>query len=151
MHPGYMTDWQQPFMVLFTQANGLSVLHETVFEERLQYTEYLNRMGARISLSSKCLGELPCRYKNKNYVHSAIIQGPTALSGCNFRLPTDIRAGMCLVIAGLVARGETKLANIHEIQRKYDNLVPKLKEMGADISLADEAFVETPLTEGVRT
>ena len=144
VHPGYMTDWQQPFMVLFTQANGISVLHETVFEERLQYTEFLNRMGARISLSSKCLGELPCRYKNKNYVHSAIIQGATPLTGCNFRLPTDIRAGMCLVIAGLVASGETRLANIREIQRKYDNLVPKLNEMGADITLEDDAqFVET--------
>ena len=102
-------------------------------------------MGARITLSSKCLGELPCRYKNRNYVHSAIIQGPTPLHACNFRLPTDIRAGKCLVIAALVAQGETRLANIHEIQRKYDNLVPKLKEMGGDITLTDAEFVETPL------
>jgi UDP-N-acetylglucosamine 1-carboxyvinyltransferase len=140
VHPGFMTDWQQPFMVLFTQASGISVLHETVFEERLQYTDYLNHMGASITVSSKCLGEVPCRYRNSNHIHSAIIQGPTPLYGRNFRLPTDIRAGMCLVIAALVARGKTRLANIHEIQRKYDNLVPKLQAMGADIRIQEGIF-----------
>ena len=69
-------------------------------------------------------------------MHSAIIQGPTKLTAHDFKLPTDIRAGMCLVVAGLVAEGETRLSNIQELQRKYDNLVPKLQAMGADISLA---------------
>lgn len=135
VHPGFMTDWQQPFMVLFTQAEGTSVLHETIFEDRLGYTAFLNQMGANISLFSCCLGEAPCRFKNRNFVHSAIIQGPTALRGGEFRLPTDIRAGMCLVVAGLVAEGETRLSNIQELQRKYDHLVPKLKAMGADVEL----------------
>lgn len=135
VHPGFMTDWQQPFMVLFTQAQGVSVLHETVFEERLKYTDYLNAMGAKITVSEKCLGEVACRFKNRNFIHSAIVQGPTPLMARDFVLPTDIRAGKCLVVAGLVANGTTRLSNIQELERKYDNLVPKLKEMGADISL----------------
>jgi UDP-N-acetylglucosamine 1-carboxyvinyltransferase len=136
VHPGFMTDWQQPFMVLFTQAQGTSILHETIFEDRLGYTNLLRQMGANISLFSCCLGEAPCRFRGKNYEHSAIIQGPTPLTGGKFRLPTDIRAGMCLVVAGLVASGTTELTNIQELQRKYDNLVPKLLSMGADISLS---------------
>jgi UDP-N-acetylglucosamine 1-carboxyvinyltransferase len=135
VHPGFMTDWQQPFMVLFTQADGTSILHETIFEDRLSYTQFLNQMGAKISLFSCCLGEAPCRFKNRNFVHSAIIQGPTPLHGGQFKLPTDIRAGMCLVVAGLVAKGETRLSNIQELQRKYDHLVPKLQAMGADVQL----------------
>lgn len=133
VHPGFMTDWQQPFMVLFTQAEGVSILHETVFEERLGYTSFLNSMGANIHVTSKCLGESPCRFRNHNFVHSAIIQGPTRLQARDFELPTDIRAGKCLVVAGLVAEGVTHLSNIHELTRKYDNLVPKLQAMGAEI------------------
>ncbi|MGE0173442.1 MAG: UDP-N-acetylglucosamine 1-carboxyvinyltransferase [Oligoflexales bacterium] len=133
--PGFMTDWQQPFMVLFTQASGISIMHETVFEERLGYTEFLNQMGAQITVSQKCLGEVPCRFRHRNFVHSAIIQGSTPLVGNNFTLPTDIRAGKCLVIAGLAAQGETRLTNIKELKRKYDNLVPKLRQMGAEIEI----------------
>jgi UDP-N-acetylglucosamine 1-carboxyvinyltransferase len=137
VHPGFMTDWQQPFMVLFTQAAGMSVLHETIFEDRLGYTHDLVKMGARVSLFSTCFGDAYCRFRNKNHVHSAIIQGPTPLRGADFVLPTDIRAGMCLVIAGLVAEGTTRLSNVQELQRKYDNLVPKLLALGADIRLVD--------------
>ena len=135
VHPGFMTDWQQPFMVLFTQAQGISLLHETVFEERLGYTKYLNEMGAKITLSNKCLGEYPCRFRNHNYVHSAIIEGGTPLEGRDFALPTDIRAGKCLVVAGLTASGTTHLSNIRELERKYDNLVPKLQDMGGQIEI----------------
>lgn len=138
VHPGFMTDWQQPFMVLFTQAQGISLLHETVFEERLGYTKYLNEMGARITLSNKCLGEYPCRFRNHNYTHSAIIEGGTPLEGRDFALPTDIRAGKCLVVAGLTAEGTTHLSNIRELERKYDNLVPKLQDMGALIEIINE-------------
>jgi len=94
-------------------------------------------MGANITLFSSCLGEAACRFKHKNHVHSAVIQGATPLHGGNFALPTDIRAGMCLVVAGLVAEGRTQLSNIQELQRKYDDLVPKLISMGADIRLID--------------
>jgi UDP-N-acetylglucosamine 1-carboxyvinyltransferase len=147
VHPGFMTDWQQPFMVLFTQADGTSILHETIFEDRLSYTHFLNAMGAKITVFSSCLGEAPCRFKNKNHMHSAIIQGPTPLCGGRFKIPTDIRAGMSLVIAGLVAEGHTYLSNIQELQRKYDNLVDKLRDMGADISVIEEYPRETILYE----
>lgn len=137
VHPGFMTDWQQPFMVLFTQADGVSVLHETIFENRLAYTHFLQEMGANIHLFSTCLGEVPCRFRNQNHVHSAIIQGPTTLQARDFKLPTDIRAGMCLVVAGLVAEGTMRLSNVQELQRKYDRLVPKLQDMGADVRVVD--------------
>jgi len=135
VHPGFMTDWQQPFMVLFTQAKGVSILHETVFENRLGYTDFLNQMGAQIRLTTACLGETPCRFREKNFVHSAIIQGPTKLHAGKFALTKDIRAAKCLVIAGLVAEGVSEFSNLGELNRKYDHLVPKLQEMGADISL----------------
>ncbi len=135
VHPGFMTDWQQPFTVLFTQASGTSVLHETIFEDRLGYTRFLSKMGANITLFAKCLGEVPCRFRGRNHIHSAIIQGPTPLSAGEFALPTDIRAGMCLVVAGLVAQGTTRLSNIHELQRKYDHLVQKLSALGADVQV----------------
>jgi UDP-N-acetylglucosamine 1-carboxyvinyltransferase len=135
VHPGFMTDWQQPFTVLFTQATGTSVLHETIFEDRLGYTRFLSQMGANITLFAKCLGEVPCRFRGRNHIHSAIIQGPTKLSAGTFELPTDIRAGMCLVVAGLVAQGTTRLSNIHELQRKYDHLVQKLCALGADVTI----------------
>jgi UDP-N-acetylglucosamine 1-carboxyvinyltransferase len=135
VHPGFMTDWQQPFCVLFTQATGTSILHETIFEDRLGYTRFLSQMGANITLFAKCLGEVPCRFRGRNHIHSAIIQGPTQLRAGTFTLPTDIRAGMCLVVAGLVAEGTTRLSNIHELQRKYDHLVQKLCALGADVTV----------------
>ncbi len=142
VHPGFMTDWQQPFMVLFTQAQGISILHETIFEDRLTYTRYLNEMGANIYIHSACLGEAPCRFRNKNHAHSAIIYGPTPLHANEFRMPSDIRAAMCLVIAGLVAEGTTYLGNFFELQRKYDHLLDKLKQMGADVSIVErENFI----------
>ncbi len=138
VHPGFMTDWQQPFMVLFTQAQGISILHETIFEDRLGYTRYLNSMGADIHLHPTCLGEAPCRFKNKNHNHSAIIYGPTALNAASFRMPTDIRAAMCLVIAGLVANGTSYFSNLKELQRKYDNIVVKLRQLGADVEIVQK-------------
>lgn len=137
VHPGFMTDWQQPFMALFTQAQGVSVLHETIFEDRLRYTAYLNAMGANISLFPSCLGEAPCRFKNRNHAHSAIVQGPTPLVARDFKLPTDIRAAFCLIVAGLVAEGVTHLSNVQEVQRKYDSLLVKFRAMGADIDLVE--------------
>ena len=130
--------WQQPFTVLFTQAVGTSVLHETIFEDRLGYTRYLSKMGANITLFAKCLGEVPCRFRGRNHIHSAVIQGPTPLTAGEFELPTDIRAGMCLVVAGLVASGTTRLSNIHELERKYDHLIPKLCALGADVRVGSK-------------
>lgn len=91
-------------------------------------------MGANIHVHSACLGEAMCRFKNKNHAHSAIVYGPTKLTPKDFKLPTDIRAAMSLVIAGLVAKGKSHFFNAQELQRKYDNIVEKLQQLGADVS-----------------
>lgn len=139
VHPGFMTDWQQPFMVLFTQAAGVSVLHETIFENRLGYTQYLNRMGANISMFASCLGEAPCRFSLRNHTHSAVVHGPTPLHAADFAVPNDIRAAFSLVIAGLVAQGTTRLRDIGPLQRKYDSFISKFSAMGADIRIVQQA------------
>lgn len=131
-HPGFMTDWQQPFLVALTQAKGTSVVHETVMEGRLGYTDALKSMGADISLFTNCLGELPCRFKGQNYRHSAVVNGPTRLTATELDVP-DIRAGLALVIAALVADGTSTLQNIHHLDRGYERLEEKLKGVGAKI------------------
>ena len=131
-HPGFMTDWQQPFLVALTQAEGTSVVHETVMEGRLGYTDALKKMRADISLFTNCLGELPCRFKEQNYRHSAVVNGPTRLQATELDVP-DIRAGLALVIAALVAEGTSTLTNIHHLDRGYERLEEKLRGVGANI------------------
>ena len=131
-HPGFMTDWQQPFVVALTQAHGTSVVHETVYEERFGYTEALNKMGADITTSSNCLGELACRFKGKNHKHSAVINGPSKLVAAEVEVP-DIRAGLALVVAALVADGVSTLTGIHHLDRGYERLQEKLRGVGAQI------------------
>ena len=131
-HPGFMTDWQQPFLVALTQAKGTSVVHETVMEGRLGYTDALKKMGADVTLFTNCLGELPCRFKEQNYRHSAVVNGPTRLIATELDVP-DIRAGLALVIAALVADGTSTLTNIHHLDRGYERLEEKLKGVGAQI------------------
>jgi UDP-N-acetylglucosamine 1-carboxyvinyltransferase len=131
-HPGFMTDWQQPFLVVLTQAKGTSVIHETVMEGRLGYTDALKKMGADLTLFTNCLGELPCRFKEQNYRHSAVVNGPTRLSATELDVP-DIRAGLALVIAALVAAGTSTLTNIHHLDRGYERLEEKLKGVGVQI------------------
>ena len=82
VHPGFMTDWQQPFVMLLTQADGVSIVHETVFEDRFGYTDALIKMHAKIQLHRECLGSKPCRFVNRDYRHSAIIVGPTRSLTC---------------------------------------------------------------------
>lgn len=131
-HPGFMTDWQQPFLVALTQAEGTSVVHETVMEGRLGYTDALKRMGAGVTLFTNCLGEAPCRFKEQNYRHSAVINGPAKLHGTELDVP-DIRAGLALVIGALVAEGTSTLTGIHHLDRGYERLEEKLKGVGAKI------------------
>lgn len=131
-HPGFMTDWQQPFVVVLTQAVGTSVVHETVYEERFGYTDALKKMGADISLFSNCLGEIPCRFKGQNYKHSAVIKGPTRLHAAEVEVP-DIRAGLAFVVAALVAQGTSTLSGIHHLDRGYERLEEKLKGLDARI------------------
>ncbi len=139
VHPGFMTDWQPPFVVLLTQAEGISVVHETVYESRFGYVEALVSMGAHIQLTTDCLGSRECRFTNKNYLHSALISGPTPLRGGTLHIP-DLRAGFAYVMAALIARGESRIYGTEFVQRGYANLIGKLREIGADIS---ETPVET--------
>lgn len=133
-YPGFATDWQQPTVVTLTQAKGISVVHETVFEGRFGYTEDLRRMGADIGVFAKCLGELSCRYRNHSQSHSAVIKGPTSLRATNIEIP-DIRAGMAHVIAALVAEGESQLTGIDHLERGYERLWEKLRAVGADFEV----------------
>jgi UDP-N-acetylglucosamine 1-carboxyvinyltransferase len=121
--PGFPTDLQAAFAVLMTQANGVSKLKERVFEDRLRYTEELISLGADIYVEK--LG--PSRYGTE-----AIITGPTPLHGAKVRCH-DIRAGAGMVLAGLIADGETEVRDIYHIDRGYEQMVPKLQGLGAGI------------------
>jgi UDP-N-acetylglucosamine 1-carboxyvinyltransferase len=131
-YPGFRTDWMQPFVVLLTQAKGVSRVHETVFDDRLGFTKTLNEMGADIERTYKCLGELQCRFKDQNHMHSATVNGPTNLSATEIEVP-DIRAGLALVLGALVAEGESRLTGIEHLDRGYERLEEKLRGIGADI------------------
>lgn len=132
VHPGFMTDWQQPLVCALTQAKGLSIVHETVYENRFGFTDSLIKMGATIQLYKECLGSLPCRFKEKNFVHSAVIFGPTPLHGADIDVP-DIRGGFSHVIAALVAQGESHVHGISLIDRGYENFRGKLEALGAHV------------------
>ena len=132
VHPGFMTDWQQPFVVTLTQAHGVSVVHETVYEERFGYTKALNDMGAQIQLYKECLGGGSCRFASRNFNHSAVVVGPTPLQGADITIP-DLRAGFSYVVAALAAEGQTTLRNVGIIQRGYSNFMDKLNAIGAEV------------------
>ena len=119
VYPGFPTDLGQPMSVLLTQANGVSLFEETIWENRMQHVEYLNKMGANIEL--------------KDNSH-AIIKGPSKLKGSAINA-TDLRGGAALVMAGLIAEGETIISNIEYILRGYENIIRKLKNVGADIRI----------------
>jgi len=132
VHPGFMTDWQQPFTILLTQAEGMSVVHETIYEDRFGYTSALQGMGAHIGLYPKCLGEVPCRFREKQYMHSCVVRGPTPLKGTQLYIP-DIRAGCSYILAALCAEGTSKVYGIEHIERGYEHLDKKLRSLGAKI------------------
>jgi UDP-N-acetylglucosamine 1-carboxyvinyltransferase len=115
-YPGFPTDMQAQLMALMTVAKGTSVITETVFENRFMHVDELKRMGANIKIEGR----------------SAIVEGVTGLTGCQVKA-TDLRAGAALVLAALVAEGTTEIGYIHHIDRGYDDIVNKLRGLGADI------------------
>lgn len=132
-HPGFMTDWQQPVCVLLTQAEGgESIVHETVYEDRLGYTKDLKRMGADIEVSDECLGALPCRFNGATFNHSIRIRGKTPLHGTEITM-TDIRAGMAHMVAALAADGESLISGVEHVDRGYEKIDDRLRLLGADI------------------
>ncbi|HEU0238582.1 MAG TPA: UDP-N-acetylglucosamine 1-carboxyvinyltransferase [Micromonosporaceae bacterium] len=132
VHPGFMTDWQQPIIVALTQANGLSIVHETVYERRLGYTEALNAMGATIQVYRDCLGGTPCRFGRRNFKHSAVIAGPSKLHAADLVIP-DLRGGFSHLIAALAAEGTSHVFGVDLINRGYEDFEAKLSALGADV------------------
>lgn len=119
-YPGFPTDMQAQMMAMMVIAEGRSKVTETVFENRFMHVVELNRMGAQISTEGR----------------SAVIDGPCKLTGCDVRA-TDLRAGAAMILAGLVAEGTTRIGDLYHIDRGYENIVAKLKKLGADIERVD--------------
>lgn len=132
VHPGFMTDWQQPFVVLMTQTHGTSIIHETVYENRFGYTHMLKEMGADIELYTHCLGGKECRFASQNYHHSLVVKGPTPLHGKEIAIP-DLRAGFAYVMAALLSQDTSMISGLGFLDRGYENLVEKLTALGADV------------------
>ena len=119
-YPGFPTDLQQPLTTLLTQANGISILEETIYENRFQNVPYLNNMGANIEIKDKIIN----------------IKGKTNLKGTEVKA-TDLRAGACMVLAALIADGETTITEIKHVLRGYENIIEKLENVGAKITLEE--------------
>lgn len=134
VHPGFMTDWQQPLVVALTQTGGISIVHETVYENRMGFTEALRDMGARIQTYPECLGGLPCRFQQANYHHSAVVSGPTPLTPAEIEVP-DLRGGFSYLIAALAADGSSTVTGCELIYRGYERFSEKLDALGVDYSL----------------
>ena len=115
-YSGFPTDLQAQFMALMTLAEGTSVIHETIFENRFMHVSELARLGANIYIEGK----------------TAMVEGVDKLSGATV-MATDLRASAGLVIAALVADGETTIERIYHLDRGYDQMEEKLKALGADI------------------
>jgi len=120
-YPGFPTDLQAQVMVLMSIANGVSVISETIFENRFMHALELNRMGADIRLDG----------------HRAIVRGVVGLSGAPV-MATDLRASVSLVLAGLVASGRTEVARVYHLDRGYEQIEQKLSQLGADIARVKE-------------
>jgi UDP-N-acetylglucosamine 1-carboxyvinyltransferase len=133
VHPGFMTDWQQPLVVALTQAKGLSIVHETVYENRFGFTDALRGMGATIQVYRECLGGHPCRFGQRNFYHSAVISGPTPLAAADIEVP-DLRGGFSHLIAALAAKGTSSVRGIRLIDRGYERFQQKLEALGAEFS-----------------
>ncbi len=133
VHPGFMTDWQQPFVVLLTQATGTSVVHETVYENRFGYTETLKEMGADITVFRQCLGGKECRFASNCFSHSLIVSGVAPLVGKEIKIP-DLRAGFAYVMAAVLAHGVTTITGLPYLDRGYENLIQKLGVLGVEAS-----------------
>jgi UDP-N-acetylglucosamine 1-carboxyvinyltransferase len=128
-YPKFPTDMQAQYMALMTQAEGPAVIQETVFENRFMHASELQRMGARISIDG----------------NSAFVTGPTPLTGAPL-IASDLRASASLVLAGLVARGETIIDRVYHIDRGYEKIEAKLRAVGADIERIRES-VTAPLSQ----
>ncbi len=134
VHPGFMTDWQQPLIVALTQAPGTSMVRETVYENRLGFTRALNDMGADIVVHDKGFESPDWRVPRRPLEQVAVINGPTPLHGADVNVP-DLRGGFSYLIAALTAEGRSTVSNVGIIARGYERFVEKLEQLGADFTL----------------
>lgn len=123
VYPGFVTDLQQIITAMLTQAEGVSIVEETIYENRFQNVKYLNDMGANILIED-----------DKPYCGKLHIHGKTPLKGCEVQA-TDLRGGASVVVAGLIAEGRTTITNIGHILRGYDKIIQKLTNVGAKITI----------------
>ena len=137
--PGFMTDWQAPWAVLMTQAEGVSTIHETVFENKLGYVQDLKRMGAKMTFFNPPVSDPKAFYNfnqeddDPSYFHAVKIEGPTPLHNAVVKT-LDIRAGAAIVLAALIAKGETTIHGVRRIDRGYEEFEKRLTNLGADIT-----------------
>lgn len=117
-YPGFPTDLQQPITTLLATANGLSTIEETIYENRFQNIQYLNKMGTKIEINGRKIK----------------IQGPSIYTPQEV-VATDLRAGASLILAALVANGTTTITEVRHVLRGYENIIKKLKNIGAKITL----------------
>ncbi len=115
-YPGFATDLQQPLTPLLTQCDGVSHLTETIYENRFNNVEYLNKMGSNIEINDRTI-----TIKGKTKLHGEIVKA------------TDLRAGACMVLSGLIAEGKTTIEDIEHVLRGYENIIEKLENVGAKI------------------
>ncbi|PJE63625.1 hypothetical protein COU89_02370 [Candidatus Roizmanbacteria bacterium CG10_big_fil_rev_8_21_14_0_10_45_7] len=142
-HPGFMTDWQPLWAVLMTQAHGDSTIHETVFEQRFNYVQELNKHGAHIEFFDPPVTDSSSIYQfdvppGTTPVNQAIrIHGPTKLHNAATVI-TDMRAGACLLFAGLISSGKSVISGAEQIERGYEDLIERLQKLGADVRSIEE-------------
>ena len=134
VHPGFMTDWQQPMVVALTQAEGRSIVHETVYENRFGFTDALVQMGANIEVYKEGIASITRRVPRRPLEQAAVVSGPTPLHGANIRVP-DLRGGFSHVIAAVTAQGTSEVSNIGIISRGYEHLLQKLDGLGVSFEL----------------
>lgn len=138
-YPGFMTDWQGPWAVMMTQANGVSTIHETIYESRFGYVNELKKMGAKIEFFNPKVKN-PEKVYNFNYhkdnrpehKHAIKIYGASNFHNAVVYI-SDLRAGATLVLAALTARGETVIFGIEHLDRGYERFEERLNGLGADI------------------
>jgi UDP-N-acetylglucosamine 1-carboxyvinyltransferase len=138
-HPGFMTDWQPLWAVLVTQATGTSIIHEAIFSERFQYINHLQEMGVQTSVFQPEVNN-PEKFYNfdldpnsAKLPHAVKITGPSQLTPGNFYVK-DLRHGATMVIAAIIADGQSRIDNIEQIDRGYEELDSRLRSMGASIT-----------------
>ena len=141
IHPGFMTDWQPPFALLLSQANGTSSIHETVMDNRFGFIEELSNMGFQYELFDPPVFD-PSKYNfnldDKQGSHHAVrIPGPQKLHAATMEMP-DLRAGATLVLAALMAEGTSEIYGVHHVDRGYERLVERLEKVGAKIKRVAE-------------